>query len=49
MRYRPLGKTGIQVSEIGFGAWWEPRDDDDFRLTPHKALDLGCNFGKEIK
>ena len=49
MRYHPSGNTGIQVSEIGFGAWWELQDDADSRLILHKALDMGCNFGKKIK
>jgi len=50
MRYRVLGNTGLQVSEIGFGAWaiggsmWGPQDDTDSRLALHQALDLGCLF-----
>lgn len=50
MRYRPLGSTGLHVSEIGFGAWaiggtwWGPQDDADSRLALHQALDMGCNF-----
>ncbi|MCW5978712.1 MAG: hypothetical protein KIT09_11575 [Bryobacteraceae bacterium] len=34
MRYRTLGRTGLSVSEIGFGAWgiggamWRGSDDD---------------------
>jgi aryl-alcohol dehydrogenase-like predicted oxidoreductase len=50
MQFRELGKTGIQVSEIGFGAWaiggemWGKQDDDDSIAALHKALDLGCNF-----
>lgn len=50
MRYRVLGQTGLQVSEIGFGAWaiggamWGPQDDTDSRLALHQALDLGCLF-----
>lgn len=50
MRYRTLGNTGLQVSEIGFGAWaiggsmWGPQDDTDSRLALHQALDLGCLF-----
>lgn len=27
MRYRELGRTGLKVSEIGFGAEWMPGDD----------------------
>jgi aryl-alcohol dehydrogenase-like predicted oxidoreductase len=50
MRYRWLGNTGLQVSEVGFGAWaiggkwWGPQDDGDSRLALHQALDLGCTF-----
>jgi aryl-alcohol dehydrogenase-like predicted oxidoreductase len=50
MRYRWLGKTGMNISEIGFGAWaiggtwWGPQDDQDSRLALHQALDMGVNF-----
>ena len=27
MNYRRLGRTGLEVSEIGFGAEWMPGDD----------------------
>lgn len=50
MKYRSLGKTGWQVSEIGFGAWgigkswWGPTDDATSLHALEKALDLGVNF-----
>ncbi len=49
MRYRALGRTGWQVSEVGFGAWaiggsWGNVDDRDSMATLHRALDLGVNF-----
>ncbi len=50
MHYRTLGKTGIEVSEIGYGAWgigksgWVGAQDDDSLRALHKAIDLGLNF-----
>jgi aryl-alcohol dehydrogenase-like predicted oxidoreductase len=51
MKYRKLGKSGIKVSEIGFGAWtiglvwWGKKFDDDEAIRMLKrAYDLGINF-----
>jgi aryl-alcohol dehydrogenase-like predicted oxidoreductase len=50
VRYRPLGGTGIEVSEIGYGAWgiggsqWGGADDDESIRALHRAIDLGVNF-----
>ena len=49
MRYRRLGKTGRQVSEIGFGAWaigadWGQVDDDQSLRALHAAADAGVTF-----
>ncbi len=51
MKYRVLGKSGIKVSEIGFGAWtigldwWGKKIDDDEAVRMLKrAYDLGINF-----
>jgi aryl-alcohol dehydrogenase-like predicted oxidoreductase len=51
MKYRKLGKSGIKVSEIGFGAWtigldwWGKKIDDDEAIRMLKrAYDLGINF-----
>ena len=49
MRYRKLGRTGLDVSEIGFGAWaiggsWGPQSEQDSVAALHHAIDLGVNF-----
>ncbi|MGK7395301.1 MAG: aldo/keto reductase [Candidatus Cyclobacteriaceae bacterium M3_2C_046] len=49
MKYRTLGKTGFEVSEIGFGGWaiggsWGHQREEDSVNALHKALDLGVNF-----
>lgn len=49
MEYRHLGKTGIKVSEIGFGAWgigggWGERDDKTALAALSRALELGLTF-----
>lgn len=50
MRYRPLGNTGIEVSEIGFGAWgigkamWVGAEDSESIKTLHTAREQGINF-----
>jgi aryl-alcohol dehydrogenase-like predicted oxidoreductase len=48
MRYRTLGRTGIQVSPYAlgammFGAMGNPDHDDSIRII-HKALDAGINL-----
>lgn len=50
MQYRNLGRTGLRVSEIGFGAWaiggdaWGPVQDADSLAAMERALELGINF-----
>lgn len=51
MKYKTLGKSGISVSEIGFGAWtialdwWGKKiEDDEAKRMLKKAYDLGINF-----
>ena len=50
MNYRTLGKTGLQVSEVGYGAWgigksnWIGASDDESVKALNKAFDLGLNF-----
>jgi len=49
MKYRELGRTGLKVSEISFGAWaiggsWGDVDDRESLAALHRALDLGVNF-----
>ncbi len=50
MQYRNLGRTGLRVSEIGFGAWaigrdaWGPVEDADSLAAMERPLELGINF-----
>jgi aryl-alcohol dehydrogenase-like predicted oxidoreductase len=49
MKFRTLGRTGIRVSEIGFGAWaiggsWGAQKDEESLTALHRALDMGVNF-----
>jgi aryl-alcohol dehydrogenase-like predicted oxidoreductase len=50
MNRRRLGRTGIEVSEIGYGAWgiggskWMGAQDDESLRALNRAIDLGVNF-----
>src|SRR5437879_2954410 len=48
MRYRRFGRTGWNVSEIGYGMWgmagWTGSDDKESLGSLQSAIDLGCNF-----
>jgi aryl-alcohol dehydrogenase-like predicted oxidoreductase len=51
LKYKTLGKSGIKVSEIGFGAWtialdwWGKKiEEDEAKRMLKKAYDLGINF-----
>ena len=51
MKTRPLGRTGLTVSEIGFGGWaiggdafgnsYGPTDDDVSKAALRRALEAG--------
>lgn len=48
MEYRPLGRTGLQVSVIGFGCWeigggYGRIEETEFTRAIARALDLGVN------
>lgn len=50
MRYRKLGRTNFDVSEIGFGAWgigghqWLGGSDEESMAALKRAVELGLNF-----
>ena len=48
MKYRTLGRTGLEVSEMAQGLWgmgdWTGSNDQDSLAAMQLAVDLGCNF-----
>jgi aryl-alcohol dehydrogenase-like predicted oxidoreductase len=50
MNNRKLGKTGLSVSEIGYGAWgigktgWIGASDEESIKAVNRSIDLGLNF-----
>jgi aryl-alcohol dehydrogenase-like predicted oxidoreductase len=50
MKLRPFGNTGMNVSEIGLGAWqlanpdWGIDDKSEALQIVRKSLEAGCNF-----
>jgi aryl-alcohol dehydrogenase-like predicted oxidoreductase len=48
MQHRTFGRTGWEVSDIGYGMWgmggWTGSDDDESLAALQRAADLGCNF-----
>jgi len=49
MEYRELGRTGMKVSVVSFGAWpigsdWGQVNDKESLAALHRAVDLGVNF-----
>src|SRR5215218_3937975 len=50
MEYRDLGRSGLRVSEIGFGAWaiggdaWGPVGDADSLAAMERVMEVGINL-----
>ena len=48
MKYRPLGRTGFNVSDIGYGLWgmsgWSGSEDEQSRAALRTSVESGCNF-----
>jgi aryl-alcohol dehydrogenase-like predicted oxidoreductase len=51
---KQLGETGLEITQVGLGAWaiggggwefgWGPQEDDESIAAIHRALDLGVNW-----
>ena len=51
---RPLGRSGLEITTVGFGAWavgggawaygWGPQDDEQSLDAMHRAVALGVNW-----
>ena len=54
MKTAELGRTGLEITRVGVGAWamggaeydwgWGSQDDDDSIAAIHHALELGVNW-----
>lgn len=54
LRARPLGRTGMNISTVGFGAWaiggqgwrysWGAQDDSESIASIHRAVEAGVNW-----
>jgi aryl-alcohol dehydrogenase-like predicted oxidoreductase len=48
MKYRKLGRTGFEVSEMAYGLWgmsgWSGSDDRESLASLQLSVDLNCNF-----
>jgi aryl-alcohol dehydrogenase-like predicted oxidoreductase len=48
MKYRRFGRTGWQVSEMGYGMWglagWSGSDPEEVWRALERSVALGCNF-----
>jgi aryl-alcohol dehydrogenase-like predicted oxidoreductase len=48
MKYRKMGRTGFQVSDIAYGLWgmsgWTGSDDRQSLASLQLSVDSGCNF-----
>ena len=50
MKYRTMGKTGIKISELGFGGWgiggdwWSGADDEESLKSLEQAKELGVTL-----
>ena len=48
MKFRQLGRTGMEISEIAHGLWgmgsWTDSSDQQSQQALQLAVDLGCNF-----
>ena len=50
MNYRKLGRTGLKISEVGYGAWgiggkqWKGGTDEESIQALRRSFELGLNF-----